>query len=124
MLRYDFAVITQLLVFLLLLVSLVCSASCLLATPAVGRWALLMNGATCLWNSDITVGFDADSLLQCTLFYSCTIIACAAEMSGVALVFVWRRAHVFKARRERGDVGDGGASRRESISSDWFGLSH
>lgn len=45
-----------------------------------------MNGATCLWNSDITVGFDADSLLQCTLFYSCAIIACAAEMSGFALV--------------------------------------
>lgn len=62
-------------------VSLICSSSCLLATPAVGRWALLMNGATCLWNSDSTVGFDADSLLQCTLFYSCTIIACAAEMS-------------------------------------------
>lgn len=97
MLRYDFAAITQLLVFLLLLVSLVCSSSCLLATPAVGRWALLMNGATCLWNSDVTVGFDADSLLQCTLFYSCTIIACAAEMSDSRGFFVWRRAHVVQS---------------------------
>lgn len=77
----------QLLVFLLLLFLSFALPLAPLATPAVGRWALLMNGATCLWNSDITVGFDADSLLQRTLFYSCTIIALRRRNVGFALLF-------------------------------------
>lgn len=59
-LRYDLAVNYTVIRVSFAPVSLSCSPSCLLATPAVGRWALLMNGATCLWNSDIAVGFHAN----------------------------------------------------------------